>query len=167
MPAPRHRFWRLITIALAISVALPSLASAQLLRREGLGSRLKNLRERASGENSAIHYDPAILAPGVPRQRVIAAFGEPNATQGTGATRVDVYAFKPDGAKFVDPHISPATIAAAVFTGGMSLAVRRARIKIQESKLTLYKVHYDAQDRIKSVQVVSPKSSSGAPAPAP
>ncbi len=162
MPRSPGGYACLVVMALAMLMASPSLAPAHLLGGGGLGSRLSRLRPGTNGDKTPIHYDPAVLTPGVSRQRVLAAFGEPNATQGEGATREDVYAFKPDGSKFVDPHVTGATIAAAVFTAGMSLAVRKARIMIQESKLTLYHVHYDAQDKLKSVQVVPPKSDSGA-----
>ncbi len=133
----------------------------------GPGSRLKRLREGRSGESASVKYDPAVLSAGTPRERVLAAFGEPNAAQGQGAAREDVYAFRPDGSKWVEPQIKGTTIAAAVFTSGMSLAVRKARITIQENQLTLYHVHYDAQNRISSVEKVPPKIGSGSAESAP
>ncbi len=154
-------------MALLIAMAISPPASAQLLRGGGPGSRLRQLREEKSNGNASIHYDPAVLTQGTPRERVVAAFGEPNATQGQGASREDVYAFRPDGSKYVEPQIKAGTIAAAVFTGGMSLAVRKARTTIQENQLTLYHVHYDAQDKIASVKAVPPKIGSATPAPAP
>jgi len=105
-----------------------------------------------------------VLAVGTPRQQVLAAFGQPNATQGEGPTREDVYAFYPDGSKFLDPSVGAGTIAAAVFTAGVSLAVRQAKIMIKEKQITLYHLHYDSQDLIKSVKVVPPELG-GTPAP--
>jgi hypothetical protein len=158
---------RLKSIAIIFLLAplmLPSPASAQLLGGGGIGSRLERMRDKMSNSNPSIQYDPSVLTVGTPRQQVIAAFGEPNATQGEGPSREDVYAFYPNGSKFVDPEVGAGTIAAAVFTAGMSLAVREAKIKIQEGRITMYRVHYDANDRIQSVQVVPPEMG-GTPVP--
>jgi hypothetical protein len=79
----------------------------------------------------------------------------------------EVYAFFPDGSKYVDPQITAGTIAAAVFTSGMSLAAKAAKNTIQQNQLTLYRVHYDANQYIQSVQVIPPSigSEPGAPPP--
>jgi len=149
-----------IAVAVAAVLFAPALASAQLLRGGPIGGRLEQFKERMTNKDESVHYDPSVLATGVARSDVVAKLGEPNASQGVGASREDVWAFYSDGAKFKDPEISGATIAAAVFTGGMSLAVRKARTTVQEQQLTLYRVHYDEQDRIKSVQVVPPTAGS-------
>ena len=44
----------------------------------------------------------------------------------------DVYAFNPDGSKFVNPQTQARNIAAAIFTAGTSVAVRQARIHMTE-----------------------------------
>jgi hypothetical protein len=150
---------------LAVVAGFAPAASAQLLRGGGLGSRLELLRDRASDKDPSIQYDPSVLTVGTPRSRVVAAFGEPNATKSEGTSREDVYAFYPDGSKFVDPQVGAGTIAAAVFTAGMSLAVRQAKIMIQEQRITMYRVRYEAQDNIASVEVVPPEMG-GTPAPA-
>ena len=150
----RNQF-KAVALLLAIVLAAPASATAQLLGGR-IGSRLEGMRQRMSDKDSSIQYNPAVLTPGTPRQQVVAAFGQPNATQGEGTSREDVYAFYPDGSKFVDPSVSAGTIAAAVFTAGMSLAVRQAKITIKEHQITLYRIHYDSQDLIKSVKVVPP-----------
>jgi hypothetical protein len=109
-----------------------------------------------TNKDESIRYDPSVLATGVARSDVVAKLGKPNASQGEGVAREDVWAFFPDGSKFKDPEITGATIAAAVFTRGMSLAVRKARTTVAEHQLTLYRVHYDDQYRVKTVQVVPP-----------
>jgi hypothetical protein len=150
-------------LSLAIVLAAPPRACAQLIG--GRAARLSRMPEHRGNKDSSIRYDPALMAPGTSRDRVHTAFGTPNATQGDGAAREDVYAFHPDGAKFIEPQMNAGTIAAAVFTGGMSLAVRRARTAVQESQLTLYHVHYDAADKVKSVNAVPPGSGSPNPSP--
>ena len=148
---------KIMTAFAALAVLLgPTLASAQLLRGGPIGGRLERFKDRMTNKDESIHYDPSVLATGVARSDVVAKLGEPNASQGEGAAREDVWAFFPDGSKFKDPEISGATIAAAVFTAGMSLAVRKARTTVAEQQLTLYRVHYDSQDRVKTVQVVPP-----------
>jgi hypothetical protein len=54
------------------------------------------------------------------------------------------------------PQINAGTIAAAVFTGGMSLAVKAGRTVIQENQLTLYLVSYNGNGYIQNVQVIPP-----------
>ncbi|HZO81001.1 MAG TPA: hypothetical protein VFB33_04850 [Candidatus Binataceae bacterium] len=116
-------------------------------------------------KDTSIHLDPNVLKPGTPRSAVQAAFGEPNATQTNAAGQPeDVYAFNPDGTKFVDPTIRPRNIALAVFSMGASVAIRQARLAMTERKLTIYDVTYGADDTIQSVRVQQP-SAGGAPAP--
>ena len=154
-----------IGLLIVAPLAIAAIARAQLLGGR-IGSRLEGMRDRMSDKDSSIQYNPAVLQPGTPRQQVIAAFGPPNASQGQGTAREDVYAFYPDGSKFVDPSVSAGTIAAAVFTAGISLAVRQAKITIKEHQITLYRVHYDSQDLVKTVKVVPPDMGSE-PSPNP
>jgi hypothetical protein len=150
-----------IALALAAIILInPATSSAQLLRGGPIGGRLEQFKERMTNKDESIHYDPDLLKAGVARDDVVAKLGEPNATNNENGAREDVWAFYPDGAKFKDPEITGATIAAAVFTGGMSLAVKKARTTVQEQQLTLYRVHYDAQDRISTVQAVPPRMGS-------
>ena len=152
-----------------VLLAFSASASAQLLGG-GIRQRLEGMRDRATLKDSDVHYDPSVLTVGNSRQQVVAAFGQPNATQGEGPSREDVYAFYPDGSKFVDPQVSAGTIAAAVFTAGISLAARQAKIMIKEKQITCYRVHYDANNNILSVQVVPPEMGSepaSSPAPQP
>ena len=103
-------------------------------------------------KNESIHYNQSVLQVGTPRQQVIAAFGNPNASQTTADGQIeDVYAFNPDGSKFVNPQTQARNIAAAVFTAGTSVAVRQARIKMSEDKLTLFHVVYSPDETIQNV----------------
>ncbi len=108
-------------------------------------------------KDSSIHYDPNVLKVGTPRSSVQAAFGDPNATQTTASGQIeDVYAFNPDGSKFVDPTIRPRNIALAVFSMGASVAVRQARLALKERQLTIYDVAYTPGGTIASVRVQQP-----------
>jgi outer membrane protein assembly factor BamE (lipoprotein component of BamABCDE complex) len=127
-----------------------------LLGGGGLGSRLQTLRNRMTDKDPSIQYNPSVLRPGTSRSQVLDLMGEPNGTQTVNGVQQDVYAFFPDGSKYVDPQITAGTIAAAVFTGGMSLAVKAAKNTIQQNQLTLYDVHYDANQDIQSVRVIPP-----------
>jgi hypothetical protein len=117
-------------------------------------------------KDTSIHYDPSVMRPGVDRSEVEQTFGEPNSSDSlkTGQTE-DVYAFYPDGTKFVNPTVRPRNIALGVFTGGMSVAVRQLRLHQAESKLTLYHVIYDANGTVASVHI-EPPAGGGAGAPA-
>ena len=112
------------------------------------------IEQSVTMKNSSVHYNPEVLKVGTPRSRVVAAFGEPNGSQKTDNGQVeDVYAFYPDGTKFVDPQIRPRNIAMAVLSMGTSVAVRQARLHMAEKKLTLYHVFYSPEDTIENVQV--------------
>src|SRR6202040_2505235 len=65
----------------------------------------QSMMQSVTLKDTSVHYDPAILKVGTPRADVLKAFGDPNATQVTskGLTE-DVYAFNPDGSKYVDPQ---------------------------------------------------------------
>ena len=112
-------------------------------------------------KDSDIHYDPSVLAIGAPRTQVEKAFGDPNASTTTDSGQTeDVFAFNPDGSKFVNPQVRPRNIALAFLTMGTSVAVRQARLGITERKLTLYHVLYDSNGNIQSVKA---EAMSGAP----
>jgi hypothetical protein len=105
-------------------------------------------------KDSSIHYDPSVLAVGTAESQVRSAFGAPNASQNNAAGQLEeVYAFNPDGTKFVDPQVRPRNVALAVFTMGTSVAVRQARLNLTEKKLTLFHVTYGPGDTIQSVNV--------------
>jgi len=112
------------------------------------------VEESVTMRDEDVHFSPAVLAIGTPRDRVFAAFGHPNASRTTDAGTIeDVYAFNPDGSKFVNPTVRPRNLALAFFTAGISVAVRHARLALVENKLTLYHVLYTPNDDISSVTV--------------
>src|SRR5271163_1340792 len=132
-------------------------ACARLQRREESMQNtfsLSGQEQSITFKNESIHYNPDILKSGTPQAQVDAAFGDPNASRTTDNGLVeDVYAFNPDGSKFVNPQTQARNIAAAFFTMGTSVAVRQARIHMSEEKLTLYHVIYGPDDMIQKVTV--------------
>jgi hypothetical protein len=158
---------RNVLLLITISLTTALLISYSLRAQEGplgggglLGGRVRNrlegMREHMTDKNPNIKYDPSVLAVGNSRSQVEAAFGQPNGTQNAAGVQEDVYAFFPDGSKYVDPQVTAGTVAAAVFTGGMSLAVKAAKNTIQQNQLTLYDVRYDANQNVQSVKVIPP-----------
>jgi hypothetical protein len=119
--------------------------------------------QSATLKDTSIHFDPSVMRPGVARSEVRQSFGEPNSTESieTGQTE-DVYAFYPDGTKFVNPTVRPRNIALGVFTAGASVAVRQLRLHQAESKLTLYHVIYDSDGNIASVRIEPPANGTSA-----
>lgn len=109
--------------------------------------------QSVTGKDTSVHYDPAVLKVGTPRTGVQKAFGDPNDTQvaKNGLTE-DVYAFNPDGSKYVNPQIRPRNVALGFFTMGTSVAVRQARLKMAEKKLTLYTIVYGPDGTIRTVK---------------
>jgi hypothetical protein len=131
-------------------------AGAQLLGGR-LGSRLDRFKQQMSSKDPNHKYNPSVLQPGTSRSQVIAAFGQPNGSQtGKNGQPEDVYCFFPDGDKYIEPQIHAGTIAAAVFTGGISLATREARIEVQKNQLTVYHIAYNANGDIQSVKTIPP-----------
>jgi hypothetical protein len=113
----------------------------------------QSMIQSVTGKDTSVHYDPAVLKVGTPRTSVQAAFGAPNDTQvaANGLTE-DVYAFNPDGSKYVNPQIRPRNVALGFFTMGTSVAVRQARLKMAQKKLTLYTIVYSPDGTIRSVK---------------
>jgi hypothetical protein len=154
---------RFTIVAMAAAIMMlalmtgPKSGRAQILGGGGLGSRLDRFKQNMSSKDTSHMYNASVMTPGTPRSQVIAAFGQPNGTQTskTGAPE-DVYCFFPDGAKYIEPQIHAGTIAAAVFTGGISLATREARIEVQKNQLTIYHIRYDAYGNIQSVKTIPP-----------
>jgi hypothetical protein len=147
-------------LALALLLAVPNQSRAQLggglLGGGTVGGTLQNLRNRMTNRNPSIQYDPSVLTPGTPRDEVLAVFGNPNGSQNVNGVQQDVFAFYPNGDKYVDPQITAGTVAAAVFTSGISLAVKAGRTVIQQNQLTLYQVTYDSNGDVQSVNVIPP-----------
>lgn len=103
-------------------------------------------------KDSSVHEDPSLLKVGVSRDKIIAAFGTPNQISNEGGQEQDVYAFNPDGSKFVKPKTYASNIAAGVFTGGIATVVHQARIHRTEQQLTVYRLTYGPDETVQSVQ---------------
>jgi hypothetical protein len=115
---------------------------------------LTGMQQSFTMEDSSTHYDPKVLQVGASRSTVLAAYGDPNSSGTTDTGLIeDVYAFNPDGTKFVNPQMRPRNLAAGFFTRGASTAMRQARLESKERKLTLFHVIYSADDKIQSLKV--------------
>ena len=119
------------------------------------------LRQSVTLSDTSTLYDPNVLQVGDARSTVLASYGEPNDSRTTDSGLVEeVYAFNPDGTKFVNPQLRARNVALGFFTMGTSVAVRQARLALKERKLTLFHVIYSPEDRIQWVDV---EKLSGAP----
>jgi hypothetical protein len=108
--------------------------------------------QNATMKDTSVHEDPSLLQVGVPREKIIAAFGMPNKILNEGGQQEDVYEFNPDGSKFVKPHVYARNIAAGVFTAGIATVVHQARIHETEEKLTVYHLVYNPEGLVESVK---------------
>lgn len=110
------------------------------------------MEQSVTMKDTSIHYDPAVFTVGASRDQVQKAFGDPNSSRTTDSGQIeDVYAFNPDGAKFVNPQLRARNFALGYFTMGTSVAVRQARLYLTERNLTLFHVIYGPNDTIQSV----------------
>jgi hypothetical protein len=113
--------------------------------------------QSATLKDTAVHYDPSVMRPGVARSEVEATFGPPNSSGHLeNGEPEDIYAFYPDGTKFVNPTVRPRNVALGVFTGGVSVAVRQLRLRQAEKKLTLYHVVYGSDETVALVRIEAP-----------
>jgi len=163
-----RRFTVVAIAAAAMTLTFSFMAHAQILGGGGLGSRLDRLKQNMSSKDTSHPYNASVLTPGTPRSQVLAAFGQPDGTRTSKAgVPEDVYCFFPDGAKYIEPQVHAGTIAAAVFTGGISLATREARIEIQKNQLTVYHITYDAYGNIQTVKTIPPNLPVSEPSASP
>jgi hypothetical protein len=120
-----------------------------------------SMQQSVTLSDTSTRYDPNVLQVGAARSTVLASYGDPNDSRTTdGGLVEEVYAFNPDGTKFVNPQIRARNVALGFFTMGTSVAVRQARLALQERKLTIFHVIYSPDDRIQSAEV---EKLSGAP----
>ncbi len=155
----------LSVLALTLLIAFPDQSRAQLGGLLGGGNGnggglLQNLRNQMTNRNPSIQYNPSVLTPGTPRDEVLAVLGNPNGSQNVNGMQEDLFAFYPNGDKYVDPQITAGTIAAAVFTSGISLAVKAGRNVIEQNQLTIYRVAYDQYGDVQNVTVIPPNMGS-------
>ena len=116
--------------------------------------------QNATMKDSSVHEDPSLLRVGVPRGKIVAAFGPPNEIIHQGTEEQEVYEFNPDGSKFVKPKTYARNIAAGVFTGGIATVVHQARIHHTEQQLTVYHLTYGPDGIVQSVQKESGRDTS-------
>ena len=140
-------------VAATLAAMIASPAYAQLLGGGGLGSRLERMRNKMTDKNPSIQYDASCCRSAIRVSEVIAAFGEPNATQGEGTSREDVYAFIPTGRNCVDPEISAHHRRRGVYRGHVASRATGEDHDPGAAHHAVY-VHYDSNDNIQSVRVV-------------
>jgi hypothetical protein len=113
-----------MTLTLALPLILPAgcLASRiQSMQSQGTDSPWSRFapeqrlsptafEQNATMKDTSVHEDPSLLKAGVPRSKIIEAFGTPNQTGNQGGQEEDVYEFNADGSKFVKPKIYPRNI---------------------------------------------------------
>lgn len=120
---------------------------------EGYFSR-ETMRESITHKNPEIKYRPGVLVVGKTRAEVLRAFGPANGTdQHPNFTIEDVYIFLKDGSKYVNPAPRPRNVALGIATGGISVAVRQARLAYQRTELSVFHVFYNPQQKITRVTV--------------
>src|SRR5260370_15845775 len=159
-----------ILLALPIVVVAGCLASRlQSMQSQGTDSQSSASRfdpaqrlsatafeQNATMKDTSAHEDPNLLKVGVPRDRIIAAFGTPNQIINQGGQEEEVYEFNPDGSKFVKPKVYARNIAAGGFTGGIATRGPQARIHEAAQHPTVHHLTFGSEGTIKSVPNESP-----------
>ena len=102
--------------------------------------------------DESIHLNPELLQPGVAREQIVAAFGQPNEVRYEADQQVDVYAFNADGSKFVHPQTYARNLAAGVATHGIATTVRQTRIHLTEQQVTYYFLTYGPDGKVRTVR---------------
>jgi len=95
-----------------------------------------------------------LLAPGVPRNLVLAELGQPVATETRTGKRVEVYSFVQGYSKGARVSRSIAHGAADVLTFGLWEAIGTPTEAIFDGTRVAYEVTYDTSDRVEQVVVL-------------
>ena len=112
-------------------------------------------------EDPSIRYNPAVTKAGVSREQVEGALGPPNATMTlANEEEMAVYAFFPDGGKFVNPGLGP-----RFFSHSAGSAVSSAKLEAARRELTFYRIRYSLDGAIISVSADRPIPTSPALSP--
>ncbi|HKN01348.1 MAG TPA: hypothetical protein VJX23_12595 [Candidatus Binataceae bacterium] len=108
-------------------------------------------------EDFSIQYNPDVSRPGTPRADVETVLGPPNATQAMADGQIDaIYAFFPDGGKFVNPDPT-SQIAASFFTHRGPIAAAPNQLDLDQSELTFYHIRYRSDGTVMMVVGDRPK----------
>jgi hypothetical protein len=116
-----------------------------------LGERLSPtaFEESFTHKNKAIKFRKGVLVLGTSRTQVFQAFGLPHGSDVMpGGAVEDVYIFTPDGYKYVMPSPRARNVAMGVITMGTSVAVHQSLLAYQRSKLAIYRVYYNPQQKL-------------------
>lgn len=104
------------------------------------------------GEDKSIHFNPDVAKPGISRETVEAALGPPNATMTLETEQVvALYAFFPDGGKFINPGLG-----AEFFSHSASSRVSSAELEGIRQQLTFVRISYSLDGAVTSVAADKP-----------
>ncbi len=116
--------------------------------------------QNASLDDYSIQFNPDVAKPGVPCSEVEAVLGQPDATLTLGDDQAEaLYAFFPDGGKFVNPGVGT-----EFFSHSAASAVRSPHLEALRNQLTFYRIRYSVDGVITSVTVDRPNPGLSQPA---
>jgi len=106
----------------------------------------------ASIRDPSIRLDRGVLKPGVSRGQVEAALGAPDATLTLdNEETVALYAFFPDGSKFVNPGVG-----AGFFSHSASAAAESPSLEAVRRELAFYRIRYSLDGTVTAVAADRP-----------
>ncbi len=116
------------------------------------GARQDARARDAELEDFSIRFNPAVAKPGVPRSEVESVLGPPDAVLDLGDERMEaLYAFFPDGGKFVNPGVGP-----RFFSHSAASAADSPRLEALRKQLTFYRIRYSIDAVATAVTVDRP-----------
>src|SRR5579885_1042685 len=101
----------------------------------------------AALEDFSIKFSPDAAKPGMPRSHVESVLGPPDAVLDLGDDRTEaLYAFFPDGGKFVNPGVGP-----RFFSHSAASAVDSPHLEAVRKQLTFYRIRYSVDGVVTAV----------------
>ena len=111
-----------------------------------------DIAEKLDLEDHRIHYNADAAKPGVSREQVEAALGPPDQSMTLENDEVVVvYAFFPDGGKFLNPGLGP-----RYFSHSSTSAVSFPKLESIRQELTFYRVRYNLDGKVMAVTADRP-----------
>lgn len=111
-----------------------------------------DIAQKLDLEDHRIHFNADVVKPGVSREQVEAVLGPPDSSMALENEEVvAVYAFFPDGGKFMNPGLGP-----RYFSHSSTSSVSFPKLEAMRHELTFYRIRYNLDGKVMAVTADRP-----------